>query len=429
MTASLDIVAHEERLRAICSEPQSYPDHRFKGDGIVICAGGASIFTNAYVLIHVLRRSLKCALPIEVWHFGQSELSARMRVLLQDLEADTVDANAVLAAGGLSLQDGWQLKSFALAESRFKRVLLIDADIVPERDPAEVFAWPEFIESGVVLWPDIIWLTAENPIWAACGLPPRTTRAVESGQLIIDKARHWRALQLIIYLNMQADHYYRMVYGDKDLFLIGLILADSQYRLVPHTPYTDAPWCLYQRDFEGERLFQHRTGAKWRYRGAQDEVPGFRLRDLCDEALDELRFAWNGHVFNAPARSPKALSEEHRLAAVTSVVLVRPGETPCSCDLLEGGELRTSRASFLAQWYCVGDDQVCLVLRDRYGQDTTFAPVAAGQWLEIGSPVDLAAVLLEAAGAREPLMSTLRRWAPAGCYQSDEDRPWNASKP
>ena len=95
MTGTLEIVSHAERLRARCSTLEPYPEHRFRGDGIVICAGGASIFTNAYVLIHVLRCSLQCTLPIEVWHFGESEISARMRVLLQGLDADTVDADAV----------------------------------------------------------------------------------------------------------------------------------------------------------------------------------------------------------------------------------------------------------------------------------------------------------------------------------------------
>ena len=37
---------------------------RFTGRGIVIAAGGSSMFTNAYVLVHVLRRNLNCTLPI-----------------------------------------------------------------------------------------------------------------------------------------------------------------------------------------------------------------------------------------------------------------------------------------------------------------------------------------------------------------------------
>lgn len=428
MSASLDVVSHAEELRARCSMQDHYPSQRFKGDGIVICAGGASVFTNAFVLIHVLRRFLRCALPIEVWHFGESELSARMRVLLQGLHVDTVDADVVLASRGLDLQDGWQLKSFALAESRFERVLLLDSDVVPERDPTEVFTWPEFRASGALLWPDVVWLVAENPIWAACGLAPRSTRAVESGQLAIDKARHWHALQLIVYMNTHADHYYRMVYGDKDLFLIGLMLANSSYELVPHTPHSDVPWCLYQRDFAGERLFQHRTGAKWRYRGPQVELPGFRHRKQCEAALDQLRSTWNGFVFNAPARPPAALAEEDRLAGVGHVTIRRTGETPCTCALLEGGELKTNHPSFLTQWYCIGEDQISLILRDRYDRDTRFTPAAPGRWLEVDVPAHLAAVLIENAGACPPAMSTLKLYRPEGSYQSDEDRPWTAPK-
>jgi ADP-heptose:LPS heptosyltransferase len=41
----------------------------FRGQGIVICAGGIRLFTNAWVCVQLLRR-LGCRLPIELWHLG-----------------------------------------------------------------------------------------------------------------------------------------------------------------------------------------------------------------------------------------------------------------------------------------------------------------------------------------------------------------------
>ena len=67
-------IALEERLRTL----EASPTERFAGRGIVICAGGSALFTNAYVLIHVLRNALQCRLPIEVWYFGSAEMSPRM---------------------------------------------------------------------------------------------------------------------------------------------------------------------------------------------------------------------------------------------------------------------------------------------------------------------------------------------------------------
>ena len=80
--------ALEVRLRKL----PRYPKGKFAGQGIVICAGGPVLFTNAFVLVHVLRNALHCRLPIEVWHFGKPELSPRMATLLHKMDVRTVDA-------------------------------------------------------------------------------------------------------------------------------------------------------------------------------------------------------------------------------------------------------------------------------------------------------------------------------------------------
>ena len=86
-----------------------YPASRFKGRGIVVCAGGVNLFTNAYVLIWVLRKTLGCTLPIEVWHFGPEEMSLSMASLLAELDAQVVNALPLIAAAGSRTVDGWQL--------------------------------------------------------------------------------------------------------------------------------------------------------------------------------------------------------------------------------------------------------------------------------------------------------------------------------
>ena len=57
-------------LRAALDAPDPYPADRFSGRGIVICAGGARLLTGAWVTINILRRTLGCTLPIQVWHLG-----------------------------------------------------------------------------------------------------------------------------------------------------------------------------------------------------------------------------------------------------------------------------------------------------------------------------------------------------------------------
>src|SRR5437660_5484211 len=64
----------EASLRQSLSEhlasPPRYPHGRFAGRGIVTCAGGTRYFTCVWVLIWLLRRVHRCALPIQVWHLG-----------------------------------------------------------------------------------------------------------------------------------------------------------------------------------------------------------------------------------------------------------------------------------------------------------------------------------------------------------------------
>ena len=53
------------RLKANHSKVK-YPD-KYKGKGIVICAGGIKYLTSAWVNINLLRHH-NCELPIEVWY-------------------------------------------------------------------------------------------------------------------------------------------------------------------------------------------------------------------------------------------------------------------------------------------------------------------------------------------------------------------------
>ena len=347
--ATTESIAH--RLSSRLKAERTFPRRAFAGHGIVICAGGPRMFTNAYVLIHVLRRHLGCRLPMEVWHFGPRELSPRMASLLRALDAQPVDACAVMSLQPPQLSNPWQLKPYAIMWSQFSDVLYLDADQVPVRDPAELFAWPQFLAKGAVFWPDIIDLSADNPIWQLCGLPPRRVISIESGQLLIDKARHWVGLDMALALNEEAHHLYKLIHGDKDTFLLGTMMSGEEFALVPGRPKTDVPWCLYQSDFAGDVLFQHRTGAKWSFKGPQQELPQFFHREACEAALDELRSKWNGRVFPSQSRSTHAHDAEERLLG-QRCRLSRPGEAETMLQLLADGEVRTEGTTEPANWHC-----------------------------------------------------------------------------
>lgn len=408
-----------ERLSSLAP----YPESTFSGFGIVICAGGASYFTNAYVLVHVLRHRLGCAAPIEVWHLGKQEMSRRMAKLLEELDVRVVDASVEMSAGQTRIVDGWQLKSFALMWCRFEKALLLDADQIPIRDPAALAAWPEFARAGVVLWPDVVDLIPENPIWRACGLEPRAMTSIESGQLLIDKSRQWRALQVALHLNERAHYYYGMLYGDKDTYLIAMLLTDSTFALVPHRPATDRDMCLYQRDFQGEPVFQHRTGAKWRYAGPQEDLPGFTGMDACLSALNDLRRKWNGIIVDAPPRSDAALRAEARLVASGGVTFLLPGEAPIALELFEAGDIGAGRSADRMNWRCEEEGQeMILLISDAFGPTWRLSEQPGGRWYgrSVAFPAmeAFAAIGVPPEGESHKENSGWRIWPMKGRYDS-----------
>jgi Mannosyltransferase putative len=358
---------------------ESYPVDRFRGRGIVVCAGGVRMFVNAYVLVRILRETLRCRLPIQIWHLGADELSPVMRTLVEERGVEPIDAHALLAEHPAAIADGWQLKSYAIIHSPFQEVLLLDADQVPVRDPIEVFRWPQYLEAGAVFWPDIFDLVPENPVWSLCGLEPRRCASVESGQLLVDKQRHWAALDLVLFLNEQAETLYQLVYGDKDTFLVGWLLANAPYALVPHRPFIDAR-CLVQRDFAGAALFQHRTGAKWAYALSQIDLPNFEHEQDCLRFLDDLRRAWNGALFHPPARGLAARAAETALIG-TRMRLVVCGEPELEVEFLAGHQFGAGRGPTLQNWY-VGDGEngLDLVVRDTDRDTYRLTPQADGRW-------------------------------------------------
>src|SRR5215469_1938870 len=87
----------EQAITRLRSSPAGAPVDRFDERGIVICAGGTRYFTCAWVLISILRRVHRTALPIQVWHLGRREMSDEMRILLSEEGVEIVDAEMVAA--------------------------------------------------------------------------------------------------------------------------------------------------------------------------------------------------------------------------------------------------------------------------------------------------------------------------------------------
>lgn len=274
------------------------------GRGIVICGGGLRYFTGAWVCVHMLRR-LGCSLPIQLWHLGAAELDPFMASLLAPLRVTCVDATAVRRRHPVRRLDGWELKPFALLHAPFREVLLLDADNVPVVNPEGLFDSAPFRETGAVFWPDCGRLSRTQVIWTSCGLARPEEPEFESGQILVDKQRCWRALRLSLWFNEHSDFYYQHLHGDKETFHLAFRKLRQPYRLVP-IPVRRLTGTMCQHDFDGRRLFQHRNTAKWNLSGRNRRVPDFRFEEECRQFLGQLRAVWDGRVVHRrPRRSSR----------------------------------------------------------------------------------------------------------------------------
>ena len=304
----------------------------FHGRGIVICAGGVKYFTCAWVCINMLRR-LGCRLPIQVWYQGKREMSPEMVEILGSLGARCVDALALRRRHPVRLLGGWPLKAYAMVHTSFREILFLDADNVPVRNPEYLFESPAYQSHGAVFWPDYGRHPRADVIWRSCGVLRPREPEFESGQMLVDKARCWTALQLSLWFNENADFYYRHLHGDKETFHLAFAKLGSSYALVPH-PIHPLEGTMCQHDFEGRRLFQHRNLLKWRFHGPNKRVPDFCHEADCLRDLERLRELWGGRV----RRRASPAGTEPRNNGAAKPVLCLPERRRSARRQLSGAE-------------------------------------------------------------------------------------------
>jgi len=291
-----------------------YPAGRFKGRGIVICGGGLKYFPCTWVCLNILRQ-VGCQLPVEVWYLGEKEMSRQMLELLSAQGAQCIDAEQVRERNPARILNGWELKPYALIHSRFEEVLLLDADNVPITDPEYLFDEPKYQQTGAVFWPDFGQLAPEEPIWEICRVNYREEPEFESGQIILNKGRCWKALQVTMHMNEYSDFYFSYILGDKETFHMAWRRLGQEYAM-PAREIEHITGTMCQHDFDGDRIFQHRNMDKWKIGGTNQRIAGFALEEDCFSYLEELAKLWTDLPFGVRRWRSEGKSTAERGAAL-----------------------------------------------------------------------------------------------------------------
>lgn len=369
----------EEFIASIGDYPNTY-----HGRGIVICGGGQTYFTNAWIAVSLLRH-VGCQLPIQLWYLGREELDPYMEELITPLGVECVDALAVRARHEARILRGWEVKVFAILHSPFREVMLLDADNFVAKNPEYLFDSWEYRQSGSVFWPDAGRLSRDNAAWKIFGVPFTDEPEVESGQLLIDKERCWRALCLTKHYNDYSDFYFRYVHGDKETFHFAFRKLDQPYAMTPYAMRFESG-TFFQHDFAGDIVFQHRNHAKWNLAGENPVLPGFRFEAECALFLEELRDVWDGTIGGERyGRTPGQNVLKARADLTTTVYrFAREGYGYWPMTFMPDGHVGIGETANEQTWSVYrSNTQVMLEIGSENGTSCVLLPVDGGGWRSV----------------------------------------------
>ncbi len=236
--------------------------------------------------IAYLRMEFKTDIPIEIWYAGD-ELSEESKALLSRFGNMTFHNLVDVFGGDAKDYWGYQIKGYMLKASHFDEVMIVDADVYFAQDPTSLFTHPGYLETGAFFFRDLQMMrfchlhdqvneTAKGCLkwkhyylesyWARRAffqeLIPSPSRYLpsdmrffweniepsennkllihyqESGVVLIDKSRHRLGVENILELNRNHEEIYKMVFGDKETYWMGMEMAGEPYTFNSGYPRT-----------------------------------------------------------------------------------------------------------------------------------------------------------------------------------------------
>ncbi|KAI8808985.1 mannosyltransferase putative-domain-containing protein [Cladochytrium replicatum] len=193
-----------------------------------------------------LLRKYNCSLPVEVFAFSSEEVwkkpEHRQQVLALNTTEQRVDFRSVENRNDYVTvtrdhdDRGFHIKIAAILNSRFRELIALDVDAFPMRNPEFLFETPEFKENGAITWNDYWKTHKDNPAWLWMDQECTDEWEQESGIIVLDKARSWRALHLTWYLSAteKLRKWHKFLHGDKDIFRFAFRATQTPSHRVRH---------------------------------------------------------------------------------------------------------------------------------------------------------------------------------------------------
>jgi alpha 1,2-mannosyltransferase len=232
-------------------------------------------------------------LPVELFYAGHKEMPPEVKEqwikefrFLNLRDITQIELTQKYPFLPITNYKGYQIKPYAILHSSFREVLYIDADNVILESPDFLFESPEYRETGALFWPDFHTMkSTHKKLLQVFGIAPDEVRGeveFESGQMLINKEKCWKALLTVCLVNSDNDDFrsycYRHTNGDKDTFRLSFRFARAEHTVISRRPLPigthfiakiqhemgsfDVTGML-QHDPQGKPLFVHRTVYEW----------------------------------------------------------------------------------------------------------------------------------------------------------------------
>ncbi|PJF19709.1 hypothetical protein PSACC_00474 [Paramicrosporidium saccamoebae] len=224
----------------------------FSGRGIVIPTGSHHLRFAIHLIKHI--RLLKCSLPIIVAYSGDGDLKKEEIDYLRHMGVGTMDVAEIFNTASLSLH-GWEIKPFALLAAPFEEVILADADIVFLQNPAVMLDDLDYQKHGAIIFHDRTLFAGDQgkTDWLNRNLPHPLSRRVLESRMYLKKSAHEQESGVVVWnkktrllgllaackMNVKAERdevTYKVFYGDKESFWLGLEMAAQSYTHLQPVP-------------------------------------------------------------------------------------------------------------------------------------------------------------------------------------------------
>ncbi|KAI9337620.1 mannosyltransferase putative-domain-containing protein, partial [Zopfochytrium polystomum] len=217
--------------------------------GVVLTGPSKSVPT--IIMTVLLLRETGCKLPVQ-YSYLRHEVSDEDLDVVRKFNISTRDFSDAIKdydwdAGEYRL-GGPKIDS--ILASPFEQVLFLDPDNYVVKDPTYLFETRTFQKYGALFWPDFPVRKNESSLimWDVMGRKGEYYDELEfeSGQIVLDKKKVWKALMLTKYIAKEARWYFQQFLGDKEAFFWGFAGTRTPYFLNP--TYIHSVGTLVDRD-------------------------------------------------------------------------------------------------------------------------------------------------------------------------------------